>query len=94
MNGHFGRNLYKPLVRFINFIGNYHECNILFIIRPFKMEIYHLQNVSRRKYIVDTVLVKDITCTRQNVITCVVLQFLARLDEVQEELLYYPRRRH
>ena len=60
-SGHFGRNLYKPLARFVNFIGNYRECKILFIIWPFKMEIYHLQNVSRRKHIVDTVLVKDVT---------------------------------
>ena len=54
----------------------------------FKMNI-----LSKRERIVDTDVVNDMKYTRQSVITHVVIRFLARLDEVQEELLYYPQRR-
>ena len=50
----------------------------------------HRNIISIRKCIVYRDVVSDVTCTCQGVITCVVIRFLACLDEVQEELLYYP----
>ena len=45
MNGHFMWKVWnQPLASFINFIWNDHECKILFIIQPFKMEFYRIQN--------------------------------------------------
>ena len=64
-SGHFIWNLWnEPLVCFINFIRNDHECKILFIILPFKMNI-----ISIRKRIVGTDVVNDVTSTHQSVTT-------------------------
>ena len=62
IHGRFIWNLWnEPLVSFVNFIWNDHECKILFIIRPCKMSI-----ILWRKHINDTVIVNDITCMCQN----------------------------
>ena len=47
--------------------------------------------ISIRKCIVDMDVVNDVKCTCKSVTTRVVILFLAPLDKVQEELLYYPR---
>ena len=54
----------------------------------FKMNI-----IPASKCIVDSDIVNDVMWMHQSVITHVVIRFLARLDKVQEELLYYPGRR-
>ena len=79
MSGHFIWNLWnEPLASLINFIWNDHECNILFIIWPFKMGFYRLQNDYKfnKKRIVETDIVNDVMSMRQSVITRVVIRFL------------------
>ena len=68
----------EPSASFINFIWNSHECKILYIIWPFKMGFYHLQNGQyvKKKRIVDTDVVNDVTYSRQSVITREVIRFL------------------
>ena len=69
-SGQFIRNLRnKPLASFINFTCNEHECMVLFIIKIIFFIVFKMENISRRKRIVDTDIVSDITSMHQSIIT-------------------------
>ena len=78
-SGLFIWNLWKEhSASFINFIRKDHERKILFIIWPLKLDFiaFQMDNISRRKCIVETDVVNDVMPTRQNGITRVAIRFL------------------
>ena len=67
----------KDLIRVVIAYEVYEKsiCKILFLTRTFKMRFYCLQNdYYLNKRIVDTVVVSDKTCSRQNAITRVTIR--------------------
>ena len=73
--GHFIWNLWNsPKAHFINFILNDNECKIRFIIWPFKMRFYRLQNelCFNKKRNVDMDVVSDVKLrVRASMLLCV-----------------------
>ena len=57
---------------------NDHECKILFIILLLKWDFiaFKMNIISMRKRVVNTDVVNEVICTRQNVFKCVVIRVL------------------